>query len=165
MAFGFGGGGGGGLFSAGARGLSVGSALGGLSLLGGAFVEFQAQREQAKAAREQARELQRQREAASIQRSREEQQRAQQRKSELGAIRARLAAQGLDLSSGSARRLLDLTASRFSQDERDAQALARLESEGFTSAIGAARRQRGTSQLNQFLLPSLSLLSGFGGRF
>jgi hypothetical protein len=155
MAFGFGGGG----------GFNIGGAFGGLSLLGSAFLDFQAQREQAAVAKERERQLRMEQEAAEIRNAREERRLAQEERGQLGTIRARLAGQGVDLNSGTGRHLLNLTRQRFQQDEDDQEEMRRLESRGFTSAMGAARRARGTAGMNQFLSPAISLLGGIGGRF
>ena len=138
--------------------------LGGLSLIGSAFVRFQAEREQQKAASEEKKRLERERQAAQIRDRRDREAREDERRRQVGSIRARLGAQGLDLTTGSARRLIDLTEARFDQDDEDAEEFRRLERQGFTSAIGAARRARSAAGVNQLLLPALSLVRGFGGR-
>lgn len=162
-----GGGGGSGGFSFGSLAKLAGGGkgiAGGLTLLGSAFVQFQAQREQAKVASEEQERLQRERQAAQIQNQRAQAARNEDRRRQIGTLRARFGAQGLDLSTGSALRLIDLTAGKFDQEDQDAATLAQLEAQGFTSAIGATRRARSAAQVNQFLLPGLSLVGSFGGR-
>ena len=111
---------------------------------------------------ERAKELRRQRKAEALQKSREDQRRAEEADRARGALRARLAAQGVELGAGTAGLLEDDSRRKADQAQADADELWRMEREGYQDSIAAARKGAGMATLGGFLGGMSSFGQGLG---